>query len=98
MNRPNPISEDNDRTVREKWQRYFRSYGLTDVEAEPIVKALSTRPQAWVDFMMRFELGLEKPDQRRALRSALTIARAYVAGGIIPLFPYLLSSEARNAY
>jgi VIT1/CCC1 family predicted Fe2+/Mn2+ transporter len=75
----------------------FRSYGLTDVEADPIVKALSTRPQAWVDFMMRFELGLEKPDERRALSSALTIAGAYIVGGIIPLFPYLFSSEPRNA-
>ncbi|HCV42563.1 MAG TPA: iron transporter, partial [Bacteroidetes bacterium] len=63
----------------------------------PIVKALSTRPQAWVDFMMRFELGLEKPDPRRAFTSALTIAGAYIVGGIIPLFPYLFSPEARNA-
>jgi VIT1/CCC1 family predicted Fe2+/Mn2+ transporter len=66
----------------------FQSYGLTAGESAPIVDAFSRRPKAWVDFMMRFELGLEKPDPRRALASALTIASAYVAGGFIPLSPY----------
>ena len=47
------------------------------------------RPEAWVDFMMRFELGLEKPDPRRALASAVTIALAYIIGGFIPLGPYI---------
>ena len=75
----------------------FRSYGLTDEEADPVVKALSTRPQTWVDFMMRFELGLEKPDPKRALTSALTIAGAYIVGGVIPLSPYLFSSQAQGA-
>ena len=45
----------------------FQSYGLTDAESKPIVDALRKRPQAWIDFMMRFELGLEKPDPKRAL-------------------------------
>jgi VIT1/CCC1 family predicted Fe2+/Mn2+ transporter len=58
---------------------------------------LSQRPEAWVDFMMRFELGLEKPEGRRALTSALTIAGSYIAGGIIPLCPYLAVSTARTA-
>lgn len=75
----------------------FHSYGLTAAESAPVVEALSTRPQAWVDFMMRFELGLEKPDPKRALTSALTIAGAYVAGGIIPLAPYLLLPQAQSA-
>jgi VIT1/CCC1 family predicted Fe2+/Mn2+ transporter len=70
----------------------FRSYGLTAAEAKPLVDALRKRPEAWVDFMMRFELGLERPDPRRALRSAGTIAGAYVAGGLIPLGPYMLLS------
>jgi VIT1/CCC1 family predicted Fe2+/Mn2+ transporter len=75
----------------------FRSYGLTTEESTLIVDALRTRPQAWVDFMMRFELGLEKPDPRRALVSAATIAGAYIAGGFIPLGPYVVLSSARNA-
>jgi VIT1/CCC1 family predicted Fe2+/Mn2+ transporter len=75
----------------------FRSYGLNDQESAQVVEALRRRPEAWIDFMMRFELGLEKPDPARALTSALTIAGAYVAGGFIPLAPYLVSSTARAA-
>jgi vacuolar iron transporter family protein len=75
----------------------FESYGLTPEESRTVVAALSRRPETWVDFMMRFELGLEKPDPRRAARSALTIAGAYVGGGIIPLSPYLLIASARRA-
>jgi VIT1/CCC1 family predicted Fe2+/Mn2+ transporter len=78
-------------------QEVFRAYGLTAEETTPIVEAFRQRPEAWVDFMMRFELGLEKPDPQRALTSALTIAGAYIAGGFIPLGPYLFSSSARTA-
>jgi len=75
----------------------FRSYGLTTEESTVIVDALRKRPQAWVDFMMRFELGLEKPNPKRAFISAATIAGAYIAGGSIPLGPYVVLSSARNA-
>jgi vacuolar iron transporter family protein len=75
----------------------FRSYGVTEEESRPIVDALRTRPEAWVDFMMRFELGLEQPDPRRAVVSALTIAGAYIAGGCIPLGPYMLLATASAA-
>jgi VIT1/CCC1 family predicted Fe2+/Mn2+ transporter len=73
----------------------FRSYGLSDDESAPLVEALRQRPEAWVDFMMRFELGLEQPDPQRARKSALTIAGAYIAGGLIPLAPYFLVASAR---
>ena len=75
----------------------FVSYGLTEVESTPIVEALSKRPDAWIDFMMRFELGLEKPDPKRALTSALTIAASYIVGGLIPLSPYFFFSPASTA-
>jgi len=75
----------------------FRSYGVTEEASRPIVDALRTRPEAWVDFMMRFELGLEQPDPRRAVVSALTIAGAYIAGGCIPLGPYMLLATASAA-
>ena len=68
----------------------FQGYGLSEEEITPVVEALATKPEAWVDFMMRFELGLEKPEPRRALTSALTIAFSYAAGGFIPLSPYIL--------
>ena len=60
-----------------------------------MVEALSQRPAAWIDFMMRFELGLEEPDPRRAVQSAATIAGAYVAGGFIPLAPYMILPSLR---
>lgn len=75
----------------------FQAYGLTEDETWPIVQALRRQPQNWIDFMMRFELGLEKPDPRRALVSALTIAGAYIAGGFIPLTPYIFTANASNA-
>lgn len=82
---------------KEEVKAIFVSYGLTPEQSEPIVEALSKRPQAWVDFMMRFELGLEEPDPRRALSSALTIALSYIVGGFIPLCPYILFSTAQTA-
>lgn len=71
-------------------RRVFQDYGLAPVQSEPVVEALSHHPKSWVDFMMRFELGLEKPEPGRALTSAATIAVSYVAGGLIPLSPYIL--------
>jgi len=75
----------------------FESYGLSTEQSKPVVAALRKNPTAWVDFMMRFELGLEEPDPKRALRSALTIAFAYIAGGFIPLSAYLVIASARTA-
>ncbi|MDX6711115.1 MAG: vacuolar iron transporter family protein [Blastocatellia bacterium] len=75
----------------------FRAYGLEEEEIRPIVLALRKKPEAWVDFMMRFELGLEEPDPKRALRSALTIAASYVVGGFIPLTPYIVLGNAAIA-
>src|SRR2546428_6405952 len=79
----------------EEVMELLQSHGLTAEESAPVVEALRRRPEAWRDFMMRFELGLEKPDPGRALRSALTIATAYVAGGLIPLAPYFFAQGAR---
>lgn len=75
---------------REEVAEVFRGYGLTEEQIAPVLGAFAAKPKAWVDFMMRFELGLEEPDPKRALRSALTIAGAYIAGGFIPLSPYML--------
>jgi VIT1/CCC1 family predicted Fe2+/Mn2+ transporter len=76
----------------------FQSYGLTQEECQSVVDALRNKPNAWVDFMMRFELGLEEPDPGRALRSALTIALSYIVGGLVPLSPYILASQVRSAF
>ena len=81
----------------QKVREIFQSYGLTDTESASVVASLRQRPQDWVDFMMRFELGLEKPEPARAWKSALTIACAYVVGGIIPLSAYLVFADAHRA-
>src|SRR5882724_12317057 len=75
----------------------FQSYGLTEEQTRPIVQALRKQPKNWIDFMMRFELGLERPDPKRAVLSALTIAGAYVAGGFIPLTPYMIAHTPSSA-
>jgi VIT1/CCC1 family predicted Fe2+/Mn2+ transporter len=75
----------------------FKQYGVTAEECAPILTALQRRPEAWRDFMMRFELGLEEPDPKRALRSAVTIAGSYMVGGLVPLAPYILMRDSRPA-
>lgn len=75
----------------------FQEYGVTPEESAATVNSLRSRPREWVDFMMKFELGLEEPNPKRARQSATTIAGSYIAGGLIPLFPYLLVHSARGA-
>ena len=72
-------------------------YGLTREESLPVVEALQRRPADWTEFMLRFELGLERPDPRRALTSAVMIGGAYVAGGLVPLLPYMLVESSSAA-
>jgi VIT1/CCC1 family predicted Fe2+/Mn2+ transporter len=90
------VKEIPDEEAREV-QNVFTDYGLTRDEAAPVVQALTKKPKEWVDFMMRFELGLEEPNPKRALQSALTIASSYIVGGFIPLAPYMVFDSARNA-
>lgn len=77
--------------------RVFQGWGLTDQQIQPIVAAISSDEKRWVDFMMQFELGLDAPDPKRAVRSAATIAGSYVAGGFIPLAPYFLVPDLETA-
>ena len=66
----------------EEVAKVFRDYGLSEPQMAPIVKTITANQKKWVDFMMRFELGLEQPDPARAGRSAGTIAASYIAGGL----------------
>jgi VIT1/CCC1 family predicted Fe2+/Mn2+ transporter len=75
----------------------FRGYGLEGQVLEQATGAIAADPKRWVDFMMRFELGLERPDPKRAPISALTIAISYIVGGLIPLVPYILGLELHRA-
>ena len=81
----------------EEVSEIFRGYGLRDEQIAPLIETLQANPTQWVDFMMRFELGLEEPDPTRARISAWTIALSYVVGGLIPLLPYMVVSEIRTA-
>jgi len=71
--------------------------GLNEDEAEPVVKALRRDREKWVDFMMRFELELEKPDPRTALRSGIIIGLSYAVAGFIPLGPYFFVNPVSRA-
>jgi VIT1/CCC1 family predicted Fe2+/Mn2+ transporter len=75
----------------------FSAYGVSRDAATPVLRSLQANPPAYVDFMMRFELGLDEPAPGRALRSAITIAFSYVVGGAVPLAPYLLSHVMGDA-
>ena len=75
----------------------LETYGLTRAEGTPIVESLAKLPKDFADFMMRFELGLEKPEPKRALQSGATIGGAYIIGGMIPLTPYILTNEVLEA-
>ena len=90
------VKEIPDEEAREVSQ-ILQNYGMAADEASTVVAALETRPEAWVDFMMRFELGLEPPEPGRAMRSAATIAASYIAGGLIPLAPYIILNQASTA-
>ncbi|QWU05736.1 VIT1/CCC1 transporter family protein [Heyndrickxia coagulans] len=75
----------------------FKAYDLKPEQIEAIVDKMAENPDKWVDFMMKFELGLEKPEKGRSLKSALTIALSYIVGGLIPLAPYFFVTRASQA-
>src|SRR6201995_1375435 len=85
------------RDEEEEIYEIFEQYSVSRASAAPVLNALKQNPAAWVDFMMRFELGLEEPAANRAHRSALTIAVSYIAGGLIPLLPYMLVADNLTA-
>lgn len=76
----------------------FQQYGLQGAALDAVVAAISADKTRWVDFMMRFELGLEKPNPRRAPISAATIAVSYLVGGLIPLLPYMTTTDMAVAF
>jgi len=90
------IIEKNEAEVAET-EEIFEAYGLTKEHVSPVLNAFQKNHDTWVNFMMRFELGLEKPDPKRALYSGLTIAFSYIAGGLLPMGPYMMFHEAHTA-
>jgi VIT1/CCC1 family predicted Fe2+/Mn2+ transporter len=83
-------------TERKEVKEIFAGYGLSPQSQEIIMNEMEKDHDKWVDFMMRFELGLEKPDIRRARQSARNIGVAYIVGGIVPLSAYIFTSEPQT--
>ena len=75
----------------------FAGFGLSEKLQHEVVEEIAKDKDKWVDFMMRYELGLEKPQANRASQSAVTIGISYIVGGIIPLSPYFLISSSVEA-
>jgi VIT1/CCC1 family predicted Fe2+/Mn2+ transporter len=90
------IEKLRDREVQEV-EGILRGYGLEGAPLQTVVGAITADRGRWIEFMMRFELGLEKPDPRRALYSALTIGSAYIVGGLVPLVPYMTTGSINEA-
>lgn len=78
-------------------EKALTDFGLASPHAIAVAETLSKRPKAWIDFMMRYELGLEKPDPRRAIKSALTLGVAYIVGGLVPVSPYIFIERTQSA-
>lgn len=78
---------------KEEVREVFRAYGISEHLQEEIVEEMAKDKDKWVEFMMKFELGLEKPDPKRATKSAGTIGASYIMGGIIPLAPYFFTNS-----
>jgi len=81
----------------EETKAFFASIGLSKDLQDKATEEIAQDKDRWVDFMMKYELGLEKPDPKRATKSALNIGISYIAGGIIPLSPYFFVSDAVEA-
>ncbi len=85
-----------DREIEET-KEFFANIGLSKAVQEQATKEIAQDKERWVEFMMKYELGLDKPDPKRATKSALNIGLSYIAGGIIPLSPYFFISNSNEA-
>lgn len=81
----------------EETKEFFANIGLSPALQEQATAEIAQDKDRWVDFMMKYELGLDKPDPKRATKSALNIGLSYVAGGIIPLSPYFFITDSNEA-
>ena len=82
---------------KEEVREFFEQLGLSPEIQEQAVNEITKDKKRWVDFMMKYELGLDEPDPKRATKSALNIGLSYIAGGIIPLSPYFFINDSTQA-
>ncbi len=81
----------------EETKEFFANIGLSKEIQAQATQEIAQDKDRWVEFMMKYELGLDKPDPKRATKSALNIGLSYIAGGIIPLSPYFFISSSNEA-
>jgi len=81
---------------KQEVREVFETYGISPRLQDELALELSQDKQKWVDFMMRFELGMEKPDANRASRSAFNIGFSYIIGGIVPLIGYFFTDTPKE--
>lgn len=82
---------------KEEVREFFENLGLSEDIQKQAVEEIAKDKQKWVDFMMKYELGLDKPDPKRATKSAMNIGLSYVVGGLVPLSPYFFISTPVEA-
>jgi VIT1/CCC1 family predicted Fe2+/Mn2+ transporter len=73
---------------KEEVKTFFANIGLSEEMQVKAAEEIAKDKKQWVDFMMKYELGIDKPDPKRATKSALNIGLSYAAGGLVPLSPY----------
>jgi VIT1/CCC1 family predicted Fe2+/Mn2+ transporter len=78
---------------KQELKTFFSSLGLSNEIQNQAVEEVIKDKEKWVELMMKYELGLEKPDPKRATKSAFNIGMSYVVGGLIPLSPYFFVSN-----
>ncbi len=82
---------------KQEVREFFEQIGLSKEIQERATEEIATDKRRWVNFMMKYELGLDEPDAKRATKSALNIGISYIAGGIIPLLPYFIIHTSTEA-
>jgi len=82
---------------KEEVREFFQSLGLSNEVQAKAVNELTKNKDTWVDFMMKYELGLDRPDEKRAKKSAFNIGMSYIVGGLVPLLPYFFIDRTAEA-
>jgi VIT1/CCC1 family predicted Fe2+/Mn2+ transporter len=78
-------------------REFFHNWGLSKEVQEKAVSEICADKKRWVDFMMKHELGLDEPDEKRAAKSAFNIGFSYIIGGLVPLLPYFFIDDSIEA-
>jgi vacuolar iron transporter family protein len=81
---------------QEEVRKFFSSLGLSKEVQSKAVGELTKDKNRWVNFMMKYELNLDKPDPKRARKSAFNIGMSYIVGGLVPLSPYFFVSSTQQ--